>query len=197
MCAIMLFPVAMLFTYYADAVVTVLFTAEYSAAVPVFATFALLLYLDCFDFHLPLRVQNANRYFVAGSIIALCVNLGLLYPLYLVFGLIGPAIALVAGKLALTGFLARKSAQLYKIGLREMVRWEDVIKVFAISIICAPILVAGKYLVDDLLIRGVVFGAMYLAVCLLALRLAGVWDAYGMARALLDSGKSRLARKGL
>ena len=57
---ILLFPAAFFCAYYADAFVIVLFTKEYMAAIPVFATFATMLAIDCFDFHMPLRVQECQ-----------------------------------------------------------------------------------------------------------------------------------------
>ena len=188
---VLLFPMAILFSYYADAIVTILFTKEYSAAIPVFSAFAILLYLDSFDFHLPLRVQNANRFFVVGSIIALAVNLALLYPAYLLFGLVGPAVALILSRLAFTAYLGYKASRLYRVGLRQMIRWREVGKVLAASLICAPVLILGKYLVDQLLVRGVTFGLLYLGSYLVLLRLMGVWDAFEMARRLIGYRKGR------
>jgi O-antigen/teichoic acid export membrane protein len=173
----LLFPAAILFSYYADAIVTVLFTDQYAAAIPVFAVFALLIYLYCFDFHLPLRVQNANRYFVVGNIIALVVNVSLLFPMYRLFGLVGPAIGFVTSRLMLTLYLASRTSRVYQVGVYELVLWRDVGKVFVASIL----------LVDNLLLRGLLFGSAYMAVYLFALQILGLSEAPAMVRALLGS----------
>jgi O-antigen/teichoic acid export membrane protein len=182
---VLLFPTAIVFSYYADAVVTVLFTAEYAAAIPIFALYALMLYLFCFDFHLPLRVQNANRYFLTGNIIALAVNVVLLYPLYLAFGLLGPVAALLASRLVFTVYLGYRTVKLYQVGWGELVRWPDVGKVLVAAVVCLPLLVIGRYLVPDLLLRSIVFGSLYVGAYLFALRTLGVWDAYSTMRRLV------------
>jgi O-antigen/teichoic acid export membrane protein len=191
---VMLFPVAILFSYYADAIVTVMFTAEYAAAVPVFSVLALLIYLYCFDFHLPLRVQNANRYFVVGSLVALVANLGLMYPMYLLFGLVGPAVALILSRLLLTIYLGVKSSRLYKVDLKLMVRWQVIGKIFLTSLMCSPVLVAGKYLVDQYWLRGILFGGAYLVTYLLALRILGIWDAWPMLQRIVGFSTGRTRR---
>jgi len=190
---VMLFPVAVLFLYYADVIVTVLFTKEYSAAIPVFATFSFSLVLSCFDFHLPLRVQNENRYFLIGSIIKLFTNLSLLYPFYLLFGLLGPAISLILSRLIFVVYLAHRTMHVYMINIRELVLWSDVIKVLVAAVLCAPILVAGKYIVGHLLLRGIIFGGAYLLIYLVLLRLLRVWDAFAMVGVFLRSRKNKVS----
>jgi O-antigen/teichoic acid export membrane protein len=184
---ILIFPMAALFSYYADAVVTILFTSNYSAAIPVFAAFSMAMIIDCFDFHLPLRVQNANRFFVVGSIIAIVVNLVLLYPMYQRFGLIGPAVSFILSRLIFTIYLGNRMLRLYSTSLLAIVHWQDVGRVFGATIVCVPILIAGKHLVENLFIRGVLFGGLYLMVYVLLLRLLGVWDVFGLLRAWLHS----------
>ncbi len=188
---VMLFPASILFSYYADAIVTILFTKEYSAAIPVFSTFAFLMYLYCFDFHLPLRVQNANRFFVIGTIIALVANVSLLYPMHLLFGLVGPVIAFILSRLLMTIYLAGCTLRIYKVSVRDLVLWRDVGKVLVASVICAPILIAGKYFVEHLFLRGILFGVAYLTAYLFALRFLRVWDAYAMALELLALRRGR------
>jgi len=181
---VMLFPVAVLFGYYADAIVTILFTKEYSEAIPVFSAFAFMLILSCFDFHLPLRAQNANRYFLIGSVIALVTNLSLLYPMYLIFGLLGPAIGFILSRLVFTVYLASRTMHIYKVSFIELVPWRDVSKVFVAAAICAPILVAGKYFVEHLFLRSVIFGLPYLMAYFFAIRILSVSEADAIVRAL-------------
>jgi O-antigen/teichoic acid export membrane protein len=182
---ILIFPIAIVVSYYADAVVTILFTREYSAAVPVFAIFSLAMILDCFDVHMPLRVQNANRYFLVGSIIALLVNLILLYPMYVIFGLIGPAVAFVLSRLILTIFLGHWTLRIYKVSLRDLVRWAEIAKVFAAALICSPILVFGRLWIDDLFVRSVLAGGAYLVAYLAVIRWWRVWDALILLRVFI------------
>lgn len=186
---ILLFPFAVLFSYYADAIVTVLFTADYATAIPVFATFAVMLILHSFDFHLPLRVQNANRYFFIGSIVMLVVNLALLYPMFQWFGLIGPAVAFVLSRLVFTLYLAYWTTSVYHARLREVAYWNSIGKVGAASLVCLPVLIAGKLMVENLLVRGVLFGGAYLVLYLWVLKILGIRDVFAMVRGMLVASR--------
>ena len=187
---ILIFPTAVLFSYYSDAIVTILFTADYAAAIPVFTTFAVLLLIACFDFHLPLRVQNSNRYFLVGTIIALIVNVASIYPLYLAFGLVGPALAYAISRIVKTTYLGLCALAVYEIGISELVHWRDVAKTLVACLICLPILIAGKFLVGELLLRAIVFGGTYLLAYLFVLRTLGVWDVFATAQSLIASNKN-------
>jgi len=188
---VMLFPIATLFFYYADAIVTILFTAEYAAAVPVFSCFALMLVIACFDFHLPLRAQNANRYFVVGSVIALATNIGLLYPMYLLFGLIGPAIGFVVSRLLMTVYLAKRATKVYMIDVDELLPWPQIGKVVMAVAVCLPVLIIGKYVSDQLFVRGIVFGGAFIAIYFVLLRRMGVWDVFAQFRRIVRAAQQR------
>lgn len=192
---ILLFPIMVLFYYYADAVVAILFTEDYFDAIPVFSAYALMLVIYCFDFHLPLRVQNANRYFVIASIIGLVVNSTLLYPMYLAFGLVGPVVAFIVSQFVFSSYLARQTSRLYKVKIGQLVRWLDVAKIIAAALVCAPILVIGKFTVEPFLVRCIIFGTAYLAAYLTVLRLLGIWDAFAVLTSLLRSRKTSRAQK--
>ena len=194
---ILLFPTAVLLAYYADAFVTVLFTTEYADAVPVFAAFAFVLFVHSFDFHLPLRVQNQNRWFVRASILALVINLVLLIPLNQTFGLVGPAIAFVISRACFGLYLARKSSKVYEVSVVELVRWVDVGKVLIAAVICIPILFLGTVVTENLPLRGAVFGAAYGLAYLLALRIMRVWDPLATVRSLFLSLRRRWKRGGV
>lgn len=186
---ILIFPAAIIFSYYADAAVTVLFTSEYAAAIPVFAVYSLAMVLDCFDFHLPIRAQNANRYFIAGNTIALVANTALLYPTYAAFGLIGPAVAFFVSRMLFTLYLGHQALRLYHVSWAEIVKWRDLAKILSAAVLCVPILIVGKYTVDSLFIRAIVFCGTYVVGYAAVLRMLGVWDAFAFVRALIRSAQ--------
>jgi O-antigen/teichoic acid export membrane protein len=186
---VMLLPIAALFLYYSDAIVTILFTTEYEAAVPVFSCFALMLVTACFDFHLPLRAQNANKYFVIGSVIALATNVALLFPMYKIFGLIGPAVGFLISRLMMTIYLANRAAYVYKIKIADLLPWHQIKKTVAAVVICVPVLVVGKISIDQLFIRSVVFGTSFFAIYLYLLRRMEVWDVLAQFRRLVRSAR--------
>jgi hypothetical protein len=67
---IFLFPMAMLFAYYADVLVMLLFMTDYATAIQFFSAGALILCVFCFDLHLPLRIQAAT----VTSLLATCLH---------------------------------------------------------------------------------------------------------------------------
>jgi O-antigen/teichoic acid export membrane protein len=182
---VLLFPVAVLFFYYSDVIVTVLFTKEYSTAIPIFSTFAFVLFLYCFDFHLPLRVQNANRYFMLGNTIALILNVVLLYPAYLMLGLVGPVIAFIVSRVVFTVYLSYRVSKIYKVALNHLLDWKDVGRVTVASFASLPVLVVGKLAIENLLLRGVLFGTAYLLIYIFVLRMLGVVDIFEMLHAFI------------
>jgi O-antigen/teichoic acid export membrane protein len=194
-CAL-LFPIAVIFAYYSDALVTILFTSEYADAVPVFAAFAAMLCISCFEFHLPLRVQNANRYFVTGNAIALIVNAALMYPLYVRLGLLGPAVAFVASQVGLVLYLGYRACRVYEIEISRILPWSQIGKVATVCAVCAPILLLGKVSTDNFLIRAGVFGSAYIVAYLFAVRFVGVWDAFAMVGKIFGRKSERFGSGG-
>lgn len=184
---VLMFPVACVFAYYADALVVILFTAEYAGAVPVFMVFAAMLCISCFEFHLPLRAQNANRYFIAGNIIALVCNVALLYLLASRLGLIGPAVAFIGSQVVLAAYLAYTASVVYKVRLSEMLDWRKVALVGIIAIACLPILVIGKVTIDNNFVRLIVGPLVYALAYLFLIRAFRVWDVVILLRRLLQS----------
>jgi O-antigen/teichoic acid export membrane protein len=190
---ILLFPAGLLLCIYSDAFVIFLFTSKYAAAVPVFSVYAVAFFLLCFDFHLPLRVQNANRHYVVAALIGLFTNSVLLYPLYLAAGLVGPAIAFVLSRLAITVYLSISVKRVYRVGLSQMALWRNIGMVFAAAFAGIPLLLLGKLAFGSVVIQLVVVGTAYMLVYLALLRHMQVWDSVATFRVLV-AGARRLGK---
>ena len=186
---ILLFPVVTVFFVYSDTVVSLLFTTEYLAAAPVFSAFALLLVVYCFDFHLPLRVQNKNRYFLAGSIVALIAHTIFLYPLYQYYGLVGPVVAYLVSQFLLAAYLAVYVCRIYEVPITTLVRWRQVFQVLFASIICFPVLIVGQIWIEDMLLRGLVAVPVYFVLYVFLLRMLGIWDGFAVINRLFRAYK--------
>lgn len=193
--ALLMFPFATLFCIYSDVIVTVLFTSEYAESVAIFSLFALQFFPLCFDFHLPIRVQNANRYFVVGTSIALVINLGLLYPMFSIFGLPGVVVAAIVARWASTVYLGYQVLHIYRINIRELAQWNDLSRILIAAIAGIPLLIVGDVLVENLVVRGVIFGSAYFVVYAVALKLLKVSEySYFIARIAYLDPVSRLRR---
>ena len=190
--SVLLFPMAVLLSYYAEAFVTILFTTAYSQAIPVFAVMSLALFVYAFDFHLPLRAQNENRYYVRATFLASVLNVTAIYPLYLAFGLIGPALAFLASRLAFTLYLGHHTLRVYDVRLRGILPWTSIGKILVVAVGLAPVLVSGSKMSDNHWIWIGVFGSSYLASVLIVIRWLGVWDFWPIARRLAGLSERRL-----
>lgn len=179
--ASVIFPVAIVFIVLAEPLVTILFTAQYVAAVPVFMVFACVMVVYCFEFHLPIRALNMNRYYLYACILALCVNLLLIVPLYRALGIAGPAVAFFFAQLALTMFLARSVMRQYNLSLFHLAHWNVFARLGCASLIAgAVLLVVREYLTSPwstVLIGGGVYAASYGVTT----RLLGLWSISGIS----------------
>jgi O-antigen/teichoic acid export membrane protein len=155
-----------------------------------------MLCISSFEFHLPLRVQNANRYFVTGNAIALIVNAALMYPLYVRLGLLGPAVAFVASQVGLVLYLGYRACRVYEIEISRILPWSQIGKVATVCAVCAPILLLGKVSTDNFLIRAGVFGSAYIVAYLFAVRFVGVWDAFAMVGKIFGRKSERFGSGG-
>ena len=163
-------PLFVILFYYADLIIEILFTKNYSAAVPLFRIYLILLIRKCFEMGSPLRAMNKNKYFVFGNILSLIVNIVSLFVLYKILGFIGPAIAYVLTEISLAVFLAIKILSTYKIKISELFRWKKLLIVMSVSIIGFPIFYLGNFIKFNPIFNSIVFVTLYLIIYLLILR---------------------------
>ena len=134
---LILMPIAVVGFCISDPLVTTLFTDAYRPAVPVFEIYLLVLIRECFDFGVPLRVAARTTKFVIGNLIALFVNLPLIFLLANKFGLIAPAIAFVIARFVNGLYLTYAVVTSYDISIRKLLPWIDILKIASASILAA------------------------------------------------------------
>ncbi|MCB0749233.1 MAG: oligosaccharide flippase family protein, partial [Ignavibacteriae bacterium] len=156
-------PIFVVFFYYAELVVVTLYTKEYIDATPIFQIYLILIIYHCFDMGIPIRGMNKNKLLLMGHIASLFVNIGLLYVLFNLLGMIGPPIAYVTTEILLTIFFGAKVLSIYKIKFKEIFYWDEIFKLLAISIVPIVILFGGNYLPINDIVRAIVFSSVYLA----------------------------------
>jgi O-antigen/teichoic acid export membrane protein len=145
MYSVVMFPIFAVVVIHAQGIVVTLFTEEYLAAVPIFQIYAIYLLRRCFAFDVLLRREGRTDLVLAGSLIGLLINVGLLYPSYKLFGLAGPAITVIATEVVTEIFFAVKTIRLYKATLRKMLDFESIVKVFFASILFLPVLLLASW----------------------------------------------------
>ena len=138
-------PVWLLLTYFAEPIVTLLFTDAFVAAVPYFQVFLILTIRQCFAFSTPLRSVAYNTPAVVANGVGLMINAAFIFALMPRYGLWGPTLGLVAGQIWVAVFLGRKVMLRYELKLGQLCEWRKLgIILFASSLAFAsPLHAAG------------------------------------------------------
>jgi O-antigen/teichoic acid export membrane protein len=157
--------------FYADVIITTLFTVEYIKAVPIFRIYLLLiLFKDSIEMGAPLRAMHRNRVFIYGNVLSLAVNVGLLYALFRVYPYYGPAAAFVATTAALQVFLGAQIIRAYGVRLRELFLWRKHVYIAGAAVFSVFVMQLGEILFGTSLATAAGFGILYFAVYLMMVR---------------------------
>lgn len=135
------FPIFTVLIYHAEYLIKVGFTEQYTAAAGIFRIYAISMIMHSFEMSTPLKAINANRFFVAGNFIGLLVNIAMLHIMTAYFGLVGPALALLAAELAMYIYTGKKIADEFNIAIRSLFKWASVIRIALASALGVPIFV--------------------------------------------------------
>ncbi len=156
--------------YYAETIITVLFTNTYSDAVPIFRIYLFYFLKQCFEMGTPIRVMNQNKYFLIGYVFLTFVNLSMLFTLYKLIGLWGPAIAFVISEILLAIFFGNKIVKIYKIKVSELLYWKNIFIILAIGLISSVVLYLGEYFPFNDIMKAILFSTLYLGIIVFSLR---------------------------
>jgi O-antigen/teichoic acid export membrane protein len=169
------FPLFVVFFYYADTLVVTLFTREYAAAIPLFRVYLFLMVRQCFELTSPLRSKNKNTYFILGSILLLTVNIGLIILLFQRIGIIALPIAFVIGDVCMGIYLASIVMKNYRTSIGGLYMWK---KIFSVLFEFDPV------------IKAIVFSLVYLSLYVFFVRKRRIEE----VDLLLDKVSNRLRR---
>lgn len=138
-----IFPVYAVLFYFARTVIEVLFTAQYLTVVPLFRIYLSTMVLHCFEMGTPLRAMSRTKYYIAGSILTLCVNIAFILVFFGVMGFITPGVAFILGEAAAALFLAKTILALYHLKLRKLYFWRKILLIAGAGIASIPALFAS------------------------------------------------------
>lgn len=173
---ILLFPLFVLLTYYAELFIATLFTDEYLSAVPVFHVYVFWLLRRCFNMDTLLRTRGKTGFMFTGTAMSVVLNLAFMVALYRWLGLIGPAIAYIAAEILLEVYYATLVRKEYGLTTAELLDWGAVWRVGAGCLAGIPLLVATDYIPGPELLRAVVASFAFVAVCWFVAFRLGVVD---------------------
>ena len=163
-------PLFFILFLYADVFIKVLFTSNYLAAVPIFQIYLFYFLKQCFEMGIPIRVMNQNKYFLIGYIFATGLNIGLLYLLFKILGMPGPAIAYVVSEIILAFYYGKIILHIYKIKVKELFFWRKVFIILGTGLILCPVLIFGRFLPINFIVSALIFSSLYLILYIFILR---------------------------
>jgi O-antigen/teichoic acid export membrane protein len=170
--AMLAFPAFALTFVAAPDLVALLFTEDYLSGVGIFRLYLLVLPLRLCIYGGILRAMGDTRTFVRVITLALVTNLVLNYPLYLVMGWYGPAVATVLSEVLTIVLLTGKAATTLSVSALDIFPWRRLARTGLVACVCAlpaffvlqlPIARALR-----LLIATPAYLAVYVAVALLS-----------------------------
>ena len=120
-------------TFYANEIITTLFTADYSDAVPIFRIYLFLMVVQALELTLPIRNKNKNSHIIYAGALRLVSNIFLIMILSRSLGIVGPAIAAVVSGIIECSYLGYAVYRLYPIDLSGLLMWKKEIKIAVTS----------------------------------------------------------------
>lgn len=181
--------------FYADVIITTLFTREYIKAVPIFRIYLLLLlFKDSIEMGAPLRAMHRNRVFIYGNVVSLAVNVGLLYALFRVYPFYGPAAAFILTTASLQVFLGWQILRVYGVPLRELFLWRKHIYVAGAGIVSVPVMQLGETVFGTSLGVALVFGVLYVAIYVMIVRFLRIEEINSVVARVVGRLRGMLAR---
>lgn len=179
---VMFFPAFVLLTFYAEEVVTLLFTREYIPAVPVFWIFAFFLIRRCFNTDVLLRTSGRTGFMLWGTVGSLALNIILILLFSRSLGMVGPALAFLLSEIALELFYASQMSRTLGLRFSTFADWRGILSVAASCFIAMPVLLAFEYLPVQEVVRAMASSALYFATTILIAYRLGVADIGRVAR---------------
>lgn len=170
------FPSFVLLIYYAEEIITTLFTSEYVAAVPVFIVYAFLLIRRCFNADVLLRSTGQTGFMIWGSIGALVINVALILILSRLVGMTGPAIALVGAEVAVELYYALRVRHALRLSIADLADWRSIFRIAVCCVLALPIPGCFDLLPGPQPIRIAVASLAYFSVVLFLAHRLGVAD---------------------
>lgn len=164
------FPIYVVFFYYARTFIETLFTKDYLAAVPLFRIYLTIIVLQCFEVGTMLRAINENKYSIYGGVLDVAANIGLILLLFSSVGFVLPAVAFIIGEFIASAYLAVKIMHFYRLPLSRLFLWRKLMIITCCAVLALPVLVAGSFVPMNPVAKAVSFSLVYFLAYYLLMR---------------------------
>jgi len=163
--SLIILPLFPFFLITAKEVVTILYTTEYVAAVPVFRIYLLLLLVHIAAFDSLVLSMGYPRIVLISTIIGLSLNVMFNILFIKLFDFIGPAIATVLVTVAITGYFLYVVKQKFAISWRAVFPWKVYGRILTISIVAGivslPLMIIRNSVWIKFILIVIVFWGVY------------------------------------
>lgn len=130
---------AMILFFNAKEVITLLYSSKYLPGTDVFKIYSIVLLFRTTYFGMILNSIGKTKFILYSSILSLLSNVILSYVCYYLFGFNGPAIAMLLSMALIVVFQLMASAKKIKIKFKEMMNWQELLKITIINVMLAII----------------------------------------------------------
>jgi O-antigen/teichoic acid export membrane protein len=159
-CAIV-FPFFIVFFYYSENFIRIFFTDKYIESIPVFRIYMFLMLKECFETGIPLRSIGKNRFYVIANVLALMVNIALIFILKEHMRFYGPAIAYLVSDSFIYLYFGIIILNIYNIRLKKMFYWDKILKITIINILLIPVLLCGELVKINYIAKPIIFSSIF------------------------------------
>lgn len=183
--------------WYADVLIPLVFTEQYSEAVPIFRILLLIMPLETVELNSPLRADKRTPDMLAGNVFLLGTNLlciFIFFRWFTEFAIYGPAVGMVAGFVVQLVFLSLRVRHYFGVGIRTMIKWRSLAAIWFASLGSALVLLGGEYVPMPEPWRVVCFTLLYGTVYVLLIRRFGLEEVETLCNRLRGSYRRRGAR---
>jgi O-antigen/teichoic acid export membrane protein len=166
--ALILFPLVGCLLVVAHELITVLFTLQYAASVPIFMLWTLSILPSVLPADGVLRVYAQMRYLIAANLVRLAVIAALIVPFVNAWGLIGGVAATLAGMVVFKSMALLRIRTLFGASAMSLLPWSRLGRTATLAIVSALPVLALKALVTlpgfaMLAVAGTLYTATYVA----------------------------------
>ena len=175
--AIALIGAGVVLARFAEPLIRTFFSEKYLPAVAIFQLYLLVFLRESIDFAVPLRAIDRTAAILRSNLVALLLNVALMFVLLPRWGVLGAVGAFLISRGVEGIYLGYETMRAYRIKLDALVPWFDLLKVLAAAAFAALVLV-GSFWTEQLGLIGVVLGSVaYLALFALLLALLRIPEA--------------------
>lgn len=168
--SLLILPLFAFFMITAREVITILYTPEYLAAVPVFQVYLLLLLVHVAAFDSLVLSMGYSKIVLYSTIIGLMLNIVFNVVFINLIGFTGPAIATVLVTLSITGYLLYVVKRKLSVSWGEVFPWKIYLHILGTSIIAGVVAVPLAFMNDSLWLKFAAISVVFWGTYVLLLR---------------------------